>query len=906
MVDSYSQIDEDTPMRTRQFMQALTAANNRRSCSAILLLVVVTLGTPAQAAEFVISIIDAATRQPVAARVYVEHVDTGTRHFVRAHSTTDGVIYERQNWANKNSIEHHTSVPAAPFVAENLPAGTYLLTIERGKEYFPETRRIVLAEDEQRAVEIVELRRWVNMAERGWYSGETHLHRPLNELPVVLQAEDLNVAMPLTYWVTKAFTAPSQGNKNQSGEIPDQLIMVDATHAIWPRNTEYEIFTVNEHKHTLGALFVLNHRSVLDLGAPDWKPIADRARAEGALLDMDKLDWPFAMTLPHTTGATLYELANNHMWRTEFGLTKWNTEAPAFLQPPHGGTEGDEFDWLAYTLGQYYTLLNAGFPLVPTAGTASGVHPVPAGFSRIYVPLEGRFSYEDWLIGLREGRSFVTTGPMLFAKVNDQHPGATLSGGKMWLKGLILSEHPLNTVDVVHNGRIIPVETRSTTRTEAGAWQTEVDAEIACETSGWLCLRCTEDRPDGRLRFAHSAPWRMEIPEKPLRPSQQEKDYLVHRVQQEIVRSTGIVPDSALAEYQAALHHFESLPVAETKHEDAAHSEVEAITPEFTSLVAADAGLWPQIQVTDDGTLLTFGYNAPAHTTLPADVECWSSSDGGKTWAKRGIAAPRPATDANYCHWASGVIGKNELLVIASGMDDATNAKGQRKPNDVRVFRSADAGATWNADGKFPLRMPGELKPYPFGSIVQGADGQLRILVYTSNEQSNNAEAAWIVTSSDRGQSWGDVRKLANGINESVLLPLPDKEWLCVARTSNKPAPEHGQELRQFRSVDNGQAWTDEGLVAGYHLHPPHLLLLSDGRILLTYGNRREGTIEVRLSNNNGHTWNTPATLFTTSRGDMGYPSTTQLPNGQLVTVFYAQSSPLRDGYHMGAVGWKL
>jgi hypothetical protein len=36
----------------------------------------------------------------------------------------------------------------------------------------------------------------------------------------------------------------------------------------------------------------------------------------------------------------------------------------------------------------------------------------------------------------------------------------------------------------------------------------------------------------------------------------------------------------------------------------------------------------------------------------------------------------------------------------------------------------------------------------------------------------------------------------------------------------------------------------------------------------------------------------------------MGYPSTTQLPDGKLVTVFYAQKSPLHDGYHMGAVGW--
>lgn len=519
--------------------------------------------SPLPAAEFTISVTDAATQQPVAACVYVERATAGTRHFVRALSRTDGVIYARTNWVNARSLEHHTSVPAAPFVAENLRAGTYLLTIERGKEYFPETRRIVLAEGEQRAVETVALRRWVNLAQRGWFSGETHLHRPLHELPVVLQAEDLNVALPLTYWVTKAFTPPAQGNKNQSGEIPDRLIAVDATHVIWPRNTEYEIFTVGEHQHTLGALFVLNHRSIFDKGVPDWKPVAEQARAEGALMDMDKLDWPFGMTLPLTSGATLYELANNHLWRCEFGLTKWNTKAPAFLQPPAGGTGGDERDWLAYTLGQYYTLLDAGFRLVPTAGTASGVHPVPAGFSRVYVKIDGAFSYEKWLAGLKAGRSFVTTGPMIFAAVNGQQPGATLTGGRVQISAKIITEHPLATIEVVAQGKVVATLIPQNQLTPEGARQSEVAADLPAATSGWICLRCTEDRPDQRLRFAHTAPWWVEVPGRPLRPTQPEKDYLIARVKAEIARSTGILPASALAEYDAALQHFETLPVRE-------------------------------------------------------------------------------------------------------------------------------------------------------------------------------------------------------------------------------------------------------------------------------------------------------------------------------------------------------
>ncbi len=328
-------------------------------------------------------------------------------------------------------------------------------------------------------------------------------------------------------------------------------------------------------------------------------------------------------------------------------------------------------------------------------------------------------------------------------------------------------------------------------------------------------------------------------------------------------------------------------------------------TPDFTAVAVKGGGLWPQIQCAADGTLLAFGYNAAAHTTLPGDVDAWVSSDGGMTWTLRATAAARPDEKANMCHWASGIGATGDVLVVASGMDDAANEHGKRQPNDVRVFRSANFGKTWTKSGTFPARVGGELKPYPFGSIVRGADGSLRTVVYSADEKHANAEAAWQMTSRDDGRSWQESGKLADGINETVLLPLAAaKHWLCVARTSNKPAPENGQELRQFRSTDDGKTWTDEGFIAGYHLHPPHLLRLKDGRVLLSYGNPRDSGIETRLSSDDGKTWAPSSRLFTSGPGDMGYPSTAQLPDGKLVTVFYAQQSPLHDGYHMGAVGW--
>ena len=161
-----------------------------------------------------------------------------------------------------------------------------------------------------------------------------------------------------------------------------------------------------------------------------------------------------------------------------------------------------------------------------------------------------------------------------------------------------------------------------------------------------------------------------------------------------------------------------------------------------------------------------------------------------------------------------------------------------------------------------------------------------------------------MMTSRDDGRTWGEPAIIAEKINEGVLLPLAGEGWLCIMRTTEKPAPELGQELRQFRSTDDGKTWTDEGLLTGFHKHPPSLIRLKDNRLVLTYGNRRNGNIEARLSKDDGKMWDAPLRLFQTS-GDMGYPSTVQLPDGRMVTVFYAKQSRLHDGYHMGAIGWQ-
>lgn len=489
-------------------------------------------------------VVDAATGQSIPSRIYIEREDG--KVFSPRSKTGGGVDYAKRNWINARAAEFHTTLPAGDFEVE-LEPGRYTIAVERGKEYRAHQQTFQVS-NAPVALQ-VSLKRWINMAARQWFSGDTHVHRALEELPNLLVAEDLNVAFPLSYWVTKGFTPPASGDKNLGGTIPADLIRVDDTHVIWPRNTEWEIFTIGGRRHTLGAVFALGQRSVLTNGAPPVRPMAAAARREGALLDMDKHDWPWAIALVPLMEIDLFELSNNHAWRTEFAFTNWSTPAPAYMALPGGGRGGDERAWLEFTHRTYWALLNCGFRLRPTAGTASGVHPVPLGFSRVFVHLPGGFSYPEWMAGLNAGRSFVTTGPMLL-------PASVTRAG---ISGTVLSEEQVNEVEVIVNGEIrhrVPV---TATKNVDGAWEGTFRQPLQLEGTSWVALRCWEKRPHSRERFAHTAPVWFDIAGEPLRPRREEAAYFVERMRTEIERSREILPASALSEYEEALARYETI-----------------------------------------------------------------------------------------------------------------------------------------------------------------------------------------------------------------------------------------------------------------------------------------------------------------------------------------------------------
>ena len=541
---------------------------------------------------------DAVTQAPIPVRVYVSAQD-GTPYFFSSDRPGACVVYKKQNWINANSVENHTTITEYP-CSVSVPPGVYTLRIESGKSYLPMERQLNVSVD-TRSLELdCSMVRWNSPRQRGWYSGDTHLHRSIAELRNVALAEDLNVVLPLTNWVTDAERPPSAGDKNESG-IPRDLVKLDEFHVIWPRNTEYEIFRVGGQRHTLGALFVLGHRNPIEQKVPPWGRVIDQfASDETVAFDMDKLDWPFAMLLPTIAPNALYELSNNHVWRTEFAFRDWNTHAPSFIHPPFGSQQGGHRAWIDYTLGMYYALLNCGLRLPPSAGTASGVHPVPAGFSRVYVHLPDGFSFESWMKGLNAGRSFVTTGPMLYANLEEEDPGhvfKTQNARAFRLHCEVRSEKPLSYGEVLVNGKPTILLRPKNRQLSVGpavesatVYESVLESSVSVPKSGWVAVRFWEPRDDGQSRFVHSAPWYLEVNHQPVVIGQEEKSYLVQRMRNEIQRSRGVISEPAIQECLRGLRFYESLPVA---------SDLQTIETQSRSLRSNDRDRWLDNMIID-------------------------------------------------------------------------------------------------------------------------------------------------------------------------------------------------------------------------------------------------------------------------------------------------------------------
>ncbi|MBM4045661.1 MAG: exo-alpha-sialidase [Planctomycetes bacterium] len=336
-------------------------------------------------------------------------------------------------------------------------------------------------------------------------------------------------------------------------------------------------------------------------------------------------------------------------------------------------------------------------------------------------------------------------------------------------------------------------------------------------------------------------------------------------------------------------------------------------------MMAVDnACAWPNLTVLRDGTIVATLFNAPYHANIVGDVDCWASEDGGRTWRKRGTPAPHDPPISNRMNVAAGLARNGDLIVISSGW----LLEAPRKPPEgvppgyaslVRILdpwvcRSSDGGRTWTIDKQaFPAQTAFGGPPVPFGDIVFGQDGTLRVAAYAKPTGIHKVESAmtprvrraYVYRSRDDGTTWGEPVALDDGksCSETALLHLGQSQWLAAARTI-------GEGLQLYESRDDARTWTNRMRLPadGY---PGHFLRLRDGRLLLSFGSRSgvDRATKVLWSRDDGKTWSGPV-FVVDYRLDGGYPSSVQLPDGNVLTAYYAREADYHGRYHMGVVIW--
>jgi hypothetical protein len=435
-------------------------------------------GAPAEKAMLRLITADRASGNVVPARVYL--TDRGGKSW----APPDAVVYEKGD-------ERHFVMRGECSV--ELPAGRYDLLVERGAEYRPAALSVDLAAGEKREVKIA-LERWIAMNSIGWYSGDLHNHRQIGDMPLLLLAEDLNLAPTLTDWIWE------DNPISRPPDTTEPIRQVDPTHVFSVLDKEVERL-----KHGPGAVDLLGLRRVIPFDGYWLYPPNERfcrlAREQGGYVDAEKIVWRDGCALVALGLVDFAGIVHNHFNRQGVDL-----ETLEWGMIPK---ERPEFDTIAgmplWSMEVYYRLLNCGFRLPLSAGSASGVKQAPLGYNRVYVRLNAPFSYENWFKALKSGRSFGTNGPMLFLTVDAAGPGETLSvegstTKHVRIRAESLSPRRQDRLEVLFKGQVIRTIAEPD---ERGILTVDFDFDVT--DTGWFAARSFE--PAGRtIRFAHTSP----------------------------------------------------------------------------------------------------------------------------------------------------------------------------------------------------------------------------------------------------------------------------------------------------------------------------------------------------------------------------------------------------------------
>ena len=411
---------------------------------------------------------EARSSAPMAARIHLRAADG------KFYAPTDA--YARVSGAG----DHMFHSPGS-FTVE-LPVGTVELVVVKGFEFQPHTVDIDI-DAGSRDTLTVTLERFADMAADGWYSGSTHvhmnyagnLHNTLENLMMMSAAEDQDIvneqiANKDNRILDYQFFVPGGGPHPLSQ--PDRILVVGQEY----RPPFYgHVFMFGLSDHLISPFTTGYEGTAIESLYPSNTDMLRKAKEQGATVGY-----------VHAFGGSADPLEGN------LGGAK------GFMVDAALGTT-DAVEWSgAGTAGFYplYAVWNNGLRVTAVGGEDSISNLQRSklvGSVRTYVYTGDRgLDMDAWFAGLRAGRAFVSTGPLLELTVNGMMPGETVElpegGGTVEIQARVRSITPLADAELVFNGE--PVAQTG------GAGPLDFNETLEISESGWLQLRARGDRAD--------------------------------------------------------------------------------------------------------------------------------------------------------------------------------------------------------------------------------------------------------------------------------------------------------------------------------------------------------------------------------------------------------------------------
>ena len=136
----------------------------------------------------------------------------------------------------------------------------------------------------------------------------------------------------------------------------------------------------------------------------------------------------------------------------------------------------------------WHRLLNIGIPVAASAGTDvmnNFYRTMAIGVTRMYVQVDGPLTYPAYLEALKQGRSFVTNGPMLEFEVSGEGPGGVIEAAERASWSLdVHSAVPYDSVTVFVNGSPI-WKGRGSSQSGSAYYSGSLDLP----SGGWVSVR---------------------------------------------------------------------------------------------------------------------------------------------------------------------------------------------------------------------------------------------------------------------------------------------------------------------------------------------------------------------------------------------------------------------------------